>query len=868
MRNKFKFFFIILFLNISFTSDVFSNQIFNFDVTELEVTEDGNIIKGINRGIITTNDGLIINADTFIYDRSLNILNAKGNVKIEDKINKYFIQANSVSYLKNKEIIFTEGNSEIKNYNNQIILAEKIQYEKLSNIVNAKGKVVINDTLKNYEIKAEDISYFKNQNKIITKGKTKAKIEKYYKVDSEDVLYLINKKILSSQKKTQIISQRNQIFLDKFHLSINQNQLKGENILLITNFGLPKSDKLYFSSGIINLTNNSFVAKDATIKIHKEIFDNSENDPRLKGVSVKGNDQLVELKKAIFTSCKQTDNCPPWSISAKNIKHEKKKKQITYDGAILKIYDFPVLYFPKFFHPDPTVKRQSGILQPKINNSNILGNSIQLPYYNVISESKDNTFFATLFGKNAKMIQNEYRQVNKNSSFIADLGFVKDYKPLNSDKKSIAHLFSKFDLNLDLQNFNTSEVKISLEKVNNDTYLKVFDSIIPQTKVKPNNLDTLTSEIVLNLDHENYQFESGVKSFEDLHKSNNDRFQYILPYYNFSKILNDDFYDGFLNFTSSGSNDLSNTNNLKSKIINDLSFVSKNYVSNLGIQNNFLITLKNLNSIGKNDSEYKSTPQIELMGNLDFDSTIPLIKDELNFTKFLIPKLKLKINPSDMKNYSDTDRKINILNIFNTNRLGLTDSIETGKSLTIGVDYKQEDKKNLDKYFEMKLATVFRDKEEDFIPKNSTIGKKNSNLFGSISNNFNEYLNLNYQFAIDNNYKAFEYNDINATVSLNNFVTEFNFIEENGEMGNSNLFENKTTFNYDKNNVFSFTTRKNRKLNLTEYYDLVYEYKNDCLTAGIRYKKSFYEDRALKPSEDLMFTITLFPLISFEQKVD
>ena len=341
-----------------------------------------------------------------------------------------------------------------------------------------------------------------------------------------------------------------------------------------------------------------------------------------------------------------------------------------------------------------------------------------------------------------------------------------------------------------------------------------------------------------------------------------------MPYYNFSKILNDDFYDGFLNFTSSGSNDLSNTNNLKSKIINDLSFVSKNYVSNLGIQNNFLITLKNLNSVGKNDSEYKSTPQIELMGNLDFDSTIPLIKDELNFKKFLIPKLKLKINPSDMKNYSDTDRKINILNIFNTNRLGLTDSIETGKSLTIGVDYKQEDKKNLDKYFEMKLATVFRDKEEDFIPKNSTIGKKNSNLFGSISNNFNEYLNLNYQFAIDNNYKAFEYNDINATVSLNNFVTEFNFIEENGEMGNSNIFENKTSFNFNENNVFYFKTRKNRKLNLTEYYDLVYEYKNDCLTAGIKYKKSFYEDRALKPSEDLMFTITLFPLTTFQQKID
>ena len=35
----------------------------------------------------------------------------------------------------------------------------------------------------------------------------------------------------------------------------------------------------------------------------------------------------------------------------------------------LKIYDFPVLYFPKFFHPDPTVKRQSGFLPPSFNNS-------------------------------------------------------------------------------------------------------------------------------------------------------------------------------------------------------------------------------------------------------------------------------------------------------------------------------------------------------------------------------------------------------------------------------------------------------------------------------------------------------------------
>ena len=207
-----------------------------------------------------------------------------------------------------------------------------------------------------------------------------------------------------------------------------------------------------------------------------------------------------------------------------------------------------------------------------------------------------------------------------------------------------------------------------------------------------------------NLSHENYEFESGIQSFEDLNKSNNDRYQYILPYYNFSRILNDNYFDGFINFASSGSNDLNNTNKVKSKIINDLSFNSTNYISNLGIQNNFSITLKNLNSVGKNDTEYKSTPQIELMGNLDYNSSFPLIKDELNFKKFLIPKLKIKINPSDMKNYSETDRKINVLNIFSNNRLGLTDSIESGHSLTLGIDYKKESKKDFDKYFDIKLV--------------------------------------------------------------------------------------------------------------------------------------------------------------------
>ena len=41
--------------------------------------------------------------------------------------------------------------------------------------------------------------------------------------------------------------------------------------------------------------------------------------------------------------------------------------------------------------------------------------------------------------------------------------------------------------------------------------------------------------------------------------------------------------------------------------------------------------------------------------------------------------------------------------------------------------------------------------------------------------------------------------------------------------------------------LYLLEQEKNKEIDLTEYYDLIYEYKNDCLTAGIRYNKTYYK---------------------------
>ena len=164
-------------------------------------------------------------------------------------------------------------------------------------------------------------------------------------------------------------------------------------------------------------------------------------------------------------------------MQASEIKHDTNKNQLIYDNSIIKFYDIPIFYFPKFFHPDPTVKRQSGFLLPKINNSNVLGSSLNVPYFHIISENKDLTFNPILFSKNIKTLQTEYRQKNKNSSFIADFGITNGFKSSLNQKKKILIIFLEGLKNLNISKFLNSNLEIFAERVNKDTYLKIFQVV-------------------------------------------------------------------------------------------------------------------------------------------------------------------------------------------------------------------------------------------------------------------------------------------------------------------------------------------------------------------------------------------------------
>ena len=962
MKNNLNLFLLWLLLTLPFFSNLNANENFTFDITEIEITEAGNKIKGFNGGKAYTEEGDVITANTFTYNKITNILEAYGNVKYENKIKDITIYSDEVIYLKNEEKIYTKKNSKAEKaktkdkisantftynkitnileaygnvkYENKIkditiysdeviylkneekiytkknskaeskgvtINAQNFIYDKSIDTLNANKNVKIIDNLKDYIIEAEDVTYIRDIEKIYTKGATNALIEGKYKFKSEDVLLLRNIMELSSKKTTHVNdSDSNTYVLDEFKYQINKKFLKGKNITVSSINSKNEKDTYYFSDGFFNLENKNFISKNTKIKIHNNIFGLKDNDPRVYGASSYGNKDKIIIEKGIFTSCKINKTCPAWSIKSKKITHDKIKQNVIYENALLKLYGVPVFYFPKFFHPDPTVKRRTGFLQPQLNNSKILGSSLYLPYFKVLSKNRDYTFKPTIFDglkKKKYILQNEYRQENKNSSLITDFSMTKGYKSsIDNKTNSISHLFLRYDYDFKLQNYSQSKLKAQIERVSNDSYLKVFQNNLFPSPVIPKSKNTLATKIDLDIKNNDYSLSTGFQIFEDLGKRNNDRYQYVLPYYNYSRSYVPSNNLGTFNLYFTGNNKLTNTNNLTTTSVNDLNYESFDYISNKGFKNNFGVYVKNINTIAKNNSKYKNSLQVNEMSMFEFKSALPMSKTNSESYNLFTPKISVRVNPqNNMKNHKNSNKIITANNVFDINRLGISDSFEGGKSITFGLDYKidlfeQYDSSNLDmeegdeeedttkwrsiifpkkpkykdKYLEFKIANVLRDKFDEDIPSSSTINKKSSNIFGSINNHLFENIDLEYSFSLDNNLKTFQSHEINSTIYVNNFVTTFNYSEQRDELGTSHVLKNTSAYKINENNYLTFGTRRNKEINLTEYYDLSYEYRTDCITAALKFNKVFYKDRDLLPTENLFFTITIIPITKYE----
>ena len=749
-----------------------------------------------------------------------------------------------------KNLIIATNNVVISDSNGNKIYGNKltIQDEKLYTITENVLFENSNDLLK---LNTEKITYDVNQNLIRTIGDSKIIKDDTYFISTSNILYNIENKKISSSEETLIEDlQSNKIKVKNFNILLTENLLKAENAYIIDkNLNQYELEKFFY-----DFKQNRILGKDVILNQDNNL--SSERYlPRAKGRSFLLENNNMILKKGIYTNCKKREGCSPWSIKAEEVKHDKNNKRVEYKKASFRFYDVPVLYFPKFFHPDPSVKRQSGFLAPSILTQNT-ASYLKTPYFFAISESSDFTFSPRFYDNQKNVYQGEYRKVTKNTNHTFDASIKNDNPFISKKNSSQTHFFSMSTIETNFDLFDYSKIDLQFQNVSNDKYLKTYDITSPIV----NSNSTLNSKIEFEGSKDNLEFYIDAEMYEDLTKKNDsDKYEFIFPNFNLSKIL-DTGFKGSLELASSGYNKLFETNINEKVIINNLRYKSPNSINPLGILNNFEFLIKNFNADSKNSKTLKNQSESKIRGIFQFNSKLPMQKKGEKYTTTITPIIVGKFNPQQNKDISQKDRMIDYTNVYSIDRISSSSVIEGGESLTLGNEFKLFNKEDLtEELLSINLAQSFRAKENFDLPKNSFLGQKTSNFIGQTNLKLNNFIDLQYDFLTDNDLKDFRYHNLNTEFKVNNFVSTFEFIEENDEIGTTHFISNETSLKISDNKDILFRTRKNKKTDLTEYYNLIYQYKMDCLTAAIEYNKDYYRDGALKPEESISLSITIMP---------
>ena len=132
-------------------------------------------------------------------------------------------------------------------------------------------------------------------------------------------------------------------------------------------------------------------------------------------------------------------------------------------------------------------------------------------------------------------------------------------------------------------------------------------------------------------------------------------------------------------------------------------------------------------------------------------------------------------------------------------------------------------------------------------------------MTGVASAELNKNVNLNYNFNLDQNYKDINYSDVGTQMNFGAVNIDFNYLKEKKHIGSQDYFKTKITLKNNDNGLFAFESKRNLITNSSEFYDLSYEYINDCLRAGLVYRREFYNDSELEAENSLLFKITLVP---------
>lgn len=121
---------------------------------------------------------------------------------------------------------------------------------------------------------------------------------------------------------------------------------------------------------------------------------------------------LTIYERTTYTRCRTCvtdDGTPAWQLVASESVHDEREGIIEHKNARLEVLGVPVFYWPYLSHPDPTVKRKSGLLIPRFSHSSVFGYGYEQAYFWNIAPNADLLFRPKVTSKQGPLLGTEFR---------------------------------------------------------------------------------------------------------------------------------------------------------------------------------------------------------------------------------------------------------------------------------------------------------------------------------------------------------------------------------------------------------------------------------------------------------------------------
>jgi len=576
----------------------------------------------------------------------------------------------------------------------------------------------------------------------------------------------------------------------------------------------------------------------------------------------------LELDRAVFSPCElcrdHPDEAPLWQIKADKVVHDADEKVVSYEDATFEVYGVPVFYTPYFQHPDPTVKRKTGLLTPTFRSSEELGFEATVPFYWAIEPHRDMTIAPRMTSKEGLVMLGEYRERTVEGAFMVEgSGTYVDERDDNNKKtgrkETRGHVRGRGGFDID----ERWRWGFDIYQASDDTYLKRYDIADD---------DTLISNLFLEGFNGRHYASANTYTFQELREGIKDEeVPVVFPLLDYNYVGDPGRFGGqFLGDANAML--LERADGADSRRLSLNAGWQVPYIDRLGSVYSFTSQVRgdvyHVNDVddGDNDGELESGWTGRFWPSAALSWRLPTIRRDGTIRQMLEPVAQLVVTPTgsnsdDIPNEDSLSLEFDDTNLFSINRFPGLDRVESGTRVDYGLRGGVYGANG--GYSNFVVGQSYRFVDEDFFGGGSGLDQSLSDVVGRVVIAPNENFDYIFRFRLDPDDGKFRRLESYLATDVGPARLSVSYVRLSNELGFDD-FGSREEINLDGHIRFAenWTFSANHRRDLTSDGGAIetgfgLRYGDECIDIAVAYEEKFTRDRDVEPSKNFLLRVRL-----------